>query len=151
MLPFSLDLKAQKRCGTRLLASCANWCDKWPNEWEEKEGLVVLTQLFSHELSFGYSKNNFRLVLTYNEIPIKSLAHLRDLWEESVAKATTEKTNGATSSQNGDSCSFVRLGLENSDDIVFEVNAAIAAQADILEQQQIKEVSHISGPNPKYK
>jgi hypothetical protein len=146
LLPFSLDLRVQKKCGTRLLASCASWCEKWPSEWEGKEGLVVLTQLFSHELSFGYNKNHFRLVSSYNETPIKSLAHLRDLWEESVAKATAAKANG-----NGDSYSFVRLGLENTEDIVFEVNAAIAAQADILKQQQIKEVSHISAANPKYK
>lgn len=150
LLPMSWDLRHLKKCGTRLSATCVNYLEKWPSEWEGREGLVVLTELFSHELSFGYNRPHWRLVLTYNGIPIKSLAHLRDLWTESVAAATASKVD-QPGSQNGDSPSFVRLGLEHSDDIVFEVNAAIAAQADILEQQQIRELSHISKPNPKYK
>ena len=150
LLPLSSSLRSSKKCGNRLAATYMDYCDRWPSEWEGKEGLVVLTQLFSHELSFGYNRPNWRLVETYNEIPIKSLAHLRDLWNESVSKASTSSVN-ETTMPSTEPPSFVRLGLQNSSDIVFEVNAAIAAQNDILEQQQIRDLSHISNSNPNYK
>ena len=72
-----------------------------------------------------------------------SLAHLRDLWHASVEEV---KTNSEA-----DKPSFARLGLQDSDDVVFEVKAAIKAQAEILERHQITEDSHISKPDPKYK
>ena len=150
LLPMSAYLQCQKNCGSRLSASTTNWCQKWPHEWEAKEGLVVLTEMFSHELCFGYNRPNWRLVETYNDIPIKSLAHLSDLWEESVEQAKeSDGRNGDSTS--GKTLSFVRLGLEHSDDVVFEVQAAIQAQADILKQQHIPRPSNITQGNPRYK
>jgi hypothetical protein len=147
LLPLSWDLRGHKKCGTRLLAECINWCDRWPSEWEDKEGLVVLTDIFAHELSFGYSRPNWRRVLTYNEIPVRSLSHLNDLWNASVTAATVKQAEDTT---NGEP-SFARLGFQDSDDVVFEVKAAMTAQSEILGRHQIKEACHISPPNPKYK
>ncbi|CAJ1966561.1 unnamed protein product [Cylindrotheca closterium] len=150
LLPMSTYLQCQKGCGTRLSASTTNWCQKWPHEWEGKEGLVVLTEMFSHEVCFGYNRPYWRFVETYNDIPIKCLAHLRDLWEESMEQAKeSDDRNGDSNSAK--TFSFVRLGLEHSDDIVFEVRAAIQAQADILKQQHIPCPSNITQSNPRYK
>jgi len=142
LLPLSLSLRAHRKCGTRLIADCIHWCDKWPSEWEDKSGLVVLTDILAHEVSFGYSRPNWRRVLTYNEIPIRSLAHLRDLWQASVAAVGEGKDT--------DEPTFARLGLHDSDDVVFEVKAAMRAQAEILKMHQIKDPWHISPPNTKY-
>ena len=46
---------------------------------------------------------------------------------------------------------FVKLGLQDSDDIVLEVKAAVMAQSKILETHQIKCAHHITVDNPKYK
>lgn len=142
LLPLSLSLRREKKCGARLIAECIHWYEKWPSEWEDKSGLVVLTDILAHDVSFGYSQQQWRRVLTYNEIPIRSLEHLRDMWQASVAavregRATDEPT-------------FARLGLQDSDDVVFEVKAAMRAQAELLKMHQIKEPWHISPPNPKY-
>lgn len=150
LLPMSAYLQGQKKCGTRLAASTTNWCQKWPHEWEGREGLVVLTEMFSHELCFGYNRPNWRLVEAYNDMPIKSLGHLRDLWEESMKRV--KESNGENGdSTSGNSRSFVRLSLEHSDDVVFEVQAAVKAQADILKQQHIPSPSHTTKGNPRYK
>ena len=60
-MPNTSSMKQQ--CGTRLLADAINWCDRWPSEWEDKEGLVILADIFAHEMSFGYSRPNWRRVL----------------------------------------------------------------------------------------
>jgi hypothetical protein len=153
LLPLSWDLRGHKKCGTRLLADTISWCDRWPSEWEEKEGLVVLTDIFAHELSFGYNRPNWRRVLTYNDIPIRSLSHLNDLWNASVVTAAAAKVKNEKDDTtiNGDEPSFARLGFQDSDDVVFEVTAAMTAQSEILARHQIKEACHISSPNPKYK
>ena len=138
LLPLSWSLRSSKKCGTRLIGDCIDWCRKWPSEWEGKKGLVVLSEIMAHELSFSYSRP-WRRVVAYNDIPVLSLEHMRDLWEESMENATD------------DPLSFVRIQLENDDDVVFEVKAAIEAQKDILQTHQIPNPSQISPPNPKYK
>jgi len=139
LLPLSWSLRSQKKCGTRLIGECIDWCRRWPSEWEGREGLVVLTDIFAHELSFSYSRP-WRRVTAYNGTAVMSLKHLSEMWEESCAAAadTTEPT-------------FARIGLESDDDVVFEVKAAMAAQSSILETHQIPKACHISPPNPKYR
>lgn len=139
LLPLSWSLRSSKKCGTRLVSDCIDWCQKWPSEWQGKEGLVVLTTIFSHELSFSYDRT-WRRVEAYNGTPVVSLQHLRDLWQESCIAA-----------DGSDEPSFARIELENDDPVVFEVKAAMAAQSAILETHQIPAASKISPPNPKYK
>ena len=121
------------------MSDCVDWCQKWPSEWEGKEGLVVLTAIFSHELSFSYSRP-WRRVAAYNDTPVLSLKHLRELWEASCATAANE-----------DEPSFVRIELENDDPVVFEVKAAMEAESAILKTHQIPQPFHLSPRNPKYK
>jgi hypothetical protein len=138
LLPLSWSLRSSKKCHTRLVSDCIDWCQKWPSEWQGKEGLVVLTDILAHELSFSYVRP-WRRVVAYNGDAVLSLKHLRDLWEASCANIDPETPT------------FARIELENDDDVVFEVKAAMAAQSAILEAHQIPKASHISPPNPKYK
>lgn len=138
LLPMSWSLRSSKKCGTRLISDCITWCQKWPRDWEGKEELVVLVDIFAHELSFSYGRP-WRRVLAYNDVPLRSLKHLRDLWEESCASVVEGEP------------SFARIELEDDDDIVFEIKAAMEAQSSILETHQIPKASYISPPNPKYK
>ena len=152
LLPFSLKLKQSKSCGPLLNADCADYYRRWPKEWEGKEGLVVLTQIFAHELSFSYSRP-WRRVVTYNEIKIKSLEHLQQLWDEScsrVEQKSEEIDDKTTENDAGKKLLFVRLGLENDDDIVFEVEAAMKAQTEVMGTHSISKPFCILPPNPKY-
>jgi len=139
MLPLSWALRSQKKCGTRLIGDCIDWCKRWPSEWEGREGLVVLTDIFAHELSFSYSRP-WRRVTAYNGEPVLSLKHLSEMWDASCE----------ASAQSAEP-SFARIELESDEDVVFEVKAAMAAQSSILETHQIPKACHISPPNPKYK
>lgn len=139
LLPLSWSLRSSKKCGTRLVSDCVDWCQKWPSEWEGKDGLVVLTAIFSHELTFSYNRP-WRRVAAFNGTPVLSLKHLQSLWQETCAEvADTEEP------------SFVRIELENDDPVVFEVKAAMEAQEAMLLTHQIPKPFHISPPNPKYK
>lgn len=142
LLPLSWALRSHKKCHTNLVAECIDWCQKWPSEWEGKTNLVVLVDILSHEVSFSYGRP-WRRVKAYNGTSVTSLEHLRDLWQDSccsfqAAEADAEPT-------------FARIELQSDDDIVLEVGAAMAAEADILTRHQIPKASNISPPNPRYK
>jgi hypothetical protein len=77
-------------------------------------------------------------------VTVKSLRHLRDLWKESCENVTT------SSSEKRSTPSFVRIELEHDDDIVFEIQAAIDAEKEILKVYQIPKPSIINPPNPNY-
>jgi S1-C subfamily serine protease len=134
-LPMSHMIMTKKDAGTRLYATYWQWVRRWPQDWDDKEELVLLTNIFAHELSFSYHRN-WRRVLQYNGTPVKSLRHLTELWEASCQKA-------AKSSKQ----SFARIELEDDDDIVLEVHTAMQAQAEILETHQISKPSQISPRN----
>ena len=138
LVPLSRGLILHKEAGTRLIGSVRTWNQKWPGDWDGLDGLVALTDILAHELSFSYSRP-WRRVTKYNGTPVKSLRHLRDMWEESCASVTPESPP-----------SFARIELEYDDDIVFEVKAAVEAQAKIMETHQIAKASVVSDPNPKY-
>ena len=116
LLPLSWAVRSHKKCGTRLVGECIDWCQRWPSEWEGREGLVVLVDIFAHELSFSYSRP-WRRVTAYNGTPVLSLKHLVDMWEASCAAATDDPP------------SFARIELESDDEIVFEVKAASKSTA----------------------
>jgi PDZ domain/Trypsin-like peptidase domain len=144
LLPLSWAIRSHKRCGTRLIGECIDWCQKWPQDWEEKTGLVVLVDILAHELTFSYCRS-WRRVKAYNGTPVLSLEHLRDLWQQSC-----EESKEAAMAGNTDP-TFARIELESDDDIVLEVQTAMAAETEVLERHQIPKAFHISPPNPNYK
>lgn len=144
MLPLSWALRSHKQCGSRLISECIGWWQKWPSEWEGKTGLVVLVDILAHEVTFSYSRP-WRRVKAYNGTEITSLEHLRDMWQESCRASKEAAEAGNTEP------TFAQIELQNDDDIVLEVSAAMAAESDILKRHQIPEASHISAPNPGYK
>lgn len=159
LLPMSWALRSSKKCGPRLVASALDWCRRWPQEWDDKTNLVCLVDIFAHEVTFSYHRP-WRRVVSYNGIPIKSLEHLRDLWQASCAEveaqsmevdASFDSKNETSDDAAASPPTFARIELESDDDIVLEVKAAIAAQKDIMERHQIPEASRISPPNPKYR
>lgn len=154
LLPLSWSLRLQKKCGTRLVADCMDWCRRWPGEWGEgRTGLVVLTDILACELTFSYSRP-WRRVTAYNGVPVLSLRHLSEMWEAScaaVAEASNNKEDALPPQQPQPEPTFCRLELEGDDPVVFEVQAAMEAQSAILETHQIPKACHISPPNPKYK
>lgn len=164
VLPFVLAMKYAKQCGSLLKADGIEHYMKWPNEWEGKEGLVVLTEIFAHELSFSYGRP-WRRVVSYNGVPILSLKHLQEMWEASCAEVAAQDIDASTATGtiitaddgNGGSDgvrhrvpTFARLELENDDDVVFEVRAAIKAQAEVMATHAISKQCNIIPPNPKY-
>ncbi len=162
LLPAFLEMRHFRQCGHLLKADCIESYRRWPREWDGKEGLVVLTEIFAHELSFSYSRP-WRRVVSYNGEKIKSLEHLQDLWSascEAFSKALEERNghekHGERTSEShlnedsGEEPAFVRLELENDDDIVFEVGAAMEAQKEVMATHAISKPYNILPPNPNY-
>lgn len=157
LMPFFLAMRNAKQCGSLLKADCIDYYRRWPNEWEGKEGLVVLTEIFAHELSFSYGRP-WRRVVSYNGVPIMSLQHLQHMWEASCAEAAAQDDkspvetddHGTGGDYDGLAPTFARLGLENDDDLVFEVRAAMKAQTEVMATHAIAKQNNIRPPNPKY-
>ena len=163
LLPAFLEMKNFSKCGSLLKADCIDHYTRWPREWDGKEGLVVLAEIFAHELSFSYIRP-WRRVVSYNGEKIKSLQHLQDLWSAScdqITKSMNENKDyiqirnsvdveGGQSGQPEHQQTFVRLELENDDDIVFEVSAAMNAQKEVMATHAISKPYNILPPNPKY-
>ncbi len=158
LLPLSLAMKKHTQCGYRLKADCIHYYQKWPKEWEGKTDLVVLTDIFAHELTFSYTRP-WRQVIRYNGVEIKSLKHLQELWDESVAAVEGKSTGSGDDvdvheddpSNSEDEPTFARLELENDNELVFEVKAAIKAQKEVMETHAIPKAFQILPPNPNYK
>ena len=145
LLPASWPLKA-KKSGSKALLDCADWDLKWPNEWEDNKGLVILTDIMAHELSFSY-RRHWRRVTAYNGISVTSLEHLRDLWEADCAAVKQQQQSITDESPPP---SFCRVELERDDEIVFEVAEAIQAQEELLKTHQIPSLSYIAPRNASY-
>lgn len=159
LLPLTYGITANGKITSKTLYTYEKFRQKWPGQWDGLDGIVLLTEILAHEVSFSYRTSIFHRVLSYNGIPVKSLRHLRDMWEETCAE---EKAAAVVRSNSDEMCdddddqppkakSLVRLELELADDIVFEVKAAMDAQEEILRTHQIPKQSVISEPNPKYK
>ena len=152
LLPLSYGITSNAKVTAKTLYAYEQWKQKWPSEWDGVEGLVLLTEILAHEVSFSYRTSVFHRVLTYDGIPVRSLRHLRDLWEETCAKEQAIMDNADDDDdKHSKRKSVVRLELDLADDIVFEVQAAMEAQQEILETHQIPKPWVISEPNPKYK
>jgi S1-C subfamily serine protease len=153
LLPFHYALRQYNKCGSLLRADCIDWCRRWPSEWNGKKGLVVLTDILAHELTFSYQRR-WRRVVKYNSIEIESLEHLRDLWHASCQEATNNNNNNNDNDATTTTTTmttFARLELENDDDLVLEVSAAMKAQAEVMKTYEIPKPYQILPPNPNYK
>ncbi|KAL3905337.1 MAG: hypothetical protein SGILL_009718, partial [Bacillariaceae sp.] len=147
LLPMFYAMRSFKGCGSLLKADLIEHSRKWPREWDGKEGLVVLTQIFAHEVSFSYSRA-WRRVVSYNGVPIKSLGHLQELWDASC-KEVSEQSSAADG--NDPEPLFARLELQDDDDLVFEVKSAMEAQKEVMATHAISKPYNIAPPNRKYK
>mmetsp|Transcript_24501 Transcript_24501/g.67832 ORF Transcript_24501/g.67832 Transcript_24501/m.67832 type:complete len:528 (+) Transcript_24501:175-1758(+) len=143
MLPFSWPLRSESKCGLQLQSAAFDWYKRWPSEWEGNDALVILVDVFSHELSFSYIRP-WRRVVKYNGVIIRSLKHLQELWQASCDSVQDQNID------NEEKPTFARIELENDDDVVFEVKTAIHAQEEILRTHQIAKSFQIIDGNPKY-
>merc|ERR1711862_293004 len=158
-LPLFIGMKDLDSCNPLLKSCCLDHYWRWPKEWEGKECLVVLTEIFAHELTFSYIRP-WRRVLSYNGIQIKSLIHLQHLWNEScervlsnnikIEKEENKKEIEEENTNSDNSLSFVRLELEHDDDIVLEVESAMKAQKEVMATHAIPQAYNIVPKNPKY-
>jgi len=163
LLPAFFEMRNLRQCGSLLKADCIEHYMRWPREWDGKEGIVILVEIFAHELSFSYVRP-WRRVVSYNGEKIKSLQHLQDLWSASCDQITKSLKENKDAVQNDSSINiegdqsgqsekqhaFVRLELENDDDIVFEVTVAVNAQEEVMATHAIPKPYNILPPNPKY-
>eukprot|EP00405_Crypthecodinium_cohnii_P011711 CAMPEP_0206427212 /NCGR_PEP_ID=MMETSP0324_2-20121206/4891_1 /ASSEMBLY_ACC=CAM_ASM_000836 /TAXON_ID=2866 /ORGANISM="Crypthecodinium cohnii, Strain Seligo" /LENGTH=502 /DNA_ID=CAMNT_0053892419 /DNA_START=332 /DNA_END=1840 /DNA_ORIENTATION=+ len=143
LVPLSQSHMWYKECHSELKATIHRWNKRWPGDRDDKEGLVLLVTVFAHELTFGY-RRGWRVVETYNGISITSLRHLRELWLQTRAEVQKEKEKPEAERENSKG-TFVRIGLQNDDDIWLEAEAAIAAEAGVLKTHAIERASYIRG------
>ena len=145
-VPCSYGLAYQAKEPTSLLrGAIKKLATKWPHEWEDGQTEIVwMIKIMAHDESYDYSQPWSR-ALTYNGTPIRSLRHLRDMWEESIQLANSEAEG------NGKHHHFARIELEFQNDLVFEVQAATRAIQDVMRIHNIPESSVILPKNPKYR
>ena len=81
----------------------------------------------------------------------------RLVWEASCAEVAIQDSKSLIATDgdgvNGNNRftpTFARLELENDDDLVFEVRAAIKAQVEVMATHAISKQSNILPSNPKY-
>lgn len=117
----------------------------WPHEWEDGQTeIVLMIKIMAHDESFDYDQPWSR-ALKYNGTPIRSLRHLRDMWQASCNSKDNQQDDGKEHR-------FARLELECQDDLVFEIGAGEAAVQDVMKIHNIPEPSVIYDlPNPKYR
>lgn len=149
LVPLSQSHHWYKECPSELKATINRWNRRWPGDREGKDQLVLLVTVFAHELTFGY-RRGWRVVETYNGTPILSLRHLRSQWhatreEVSRLRSRSEGTSDAAGSTTQTPRIFVRLGLQNDDDIVLDAGAAVDAEPGVLKTHAIERPSFIRG------
>jgi len=152
LVPLAQGHHWYKECPSELKATIDRWNKRWPGNRDGKEQLVLLVTVFAHELTFGYHRG-WRVVETYNGESITSLRQLRRLWhatrDELSAKRKADGDadgDGAEKARPGSSGGvFVRLGLQNDDDIVLDAASAVAAEPDVLKTHAIEKASWIKG------
>eukprot|EP00927_Polykrikos_kofoidii_P034175 TRINITY_DN2900_c0_g1_i2.p1 TRINITY_DN2900_c0_g1~~TRINITY_DN2900_c0_g1_i2.p1 ORF type:complete len:508 (+),score=97.56 TRINITY_DN2900_c0_g1_i2:121-1644(+) len=136
LVPLAQGHHWYKECPTEVKATIDRWNRRWPGDRDTKEQLVLLITVFAHELTFGY-KRGWRIVESYNKTPVTSLRHVRHLWH---ATQDEVKAQGDTKGP-----IFVRLGLQNDDDVVLDAASAMASEPHILKTHAIERGSFIQG------
>jgi len=107
--------------------------------------------VFAHELTFGYHRG-WRVVESYNGTPITSLHQLRELWhatrDEVLAARQKLKEEGekeVDKSNRKNLGIFVRLGLQNDDEIVLDAEMAMETEPEVIKTHAIERASFIKG------
>lgn len=153
LVPLAQGHHWYKECPSELKATIDRWNKRWPGDRDGREQLVLLVTVFAHELTFGYNRG-WRVVESFNRIPVTSLRHLRDLWHQTrdrVREAQAKLANDGEVAVKGkkrgtiDLGIFVRLGLQNDDDIVLDAAAAMEAEPEVLKTHAIEKASFIKG------
>lgn len=154
LVPLAQGHHWYKECPSELKATIDRWNRRWPGEREGKDQLVLLVTVFAHELTFGYHRG-WRIVESYNGIPITSLRHLRTQWHSTRDQvAAAREASGCKGQPDGRPSGrrrepslgiFVRLGLQSDDDIVLDAAAAMDAEPDVLKTHAIERSSWIKG------
>ncbi|CAE8741480.1 unnamed protein product, partial [Polarella glacialis] len=133
LVPLAQGHHWYKECPSELKATIDRWNKRWPGNRDGREQLVLLVTVFAHELTFGYNRG-WRVVESFNGTPVTSLRHVRDLWHETrdrvdVALKALPAASTGKKLRGEDLDIFVRLGLQNDDDIVLDAWAAREAEA----------------------
>lgn len=138
LVPLAQGHHWYKECPTQVKGAIDRWNKRWPGNRDDKEQLVLMVTIFAHELTFGYNRG-WRIVESYNGVPITSLRHLREMWHATRAEvqARGEASDAAPL--------FVRLGLQNDDDVVLDVAACMGAEPGVLKTHAIEKASFIKG------
>lgn len=144
LVPLAQGHHWYKECPTEVKATIDRWNRRWPGEREDKAQLVLLVTVFAHELTFGYSRG-WRIVETYNGTVVRSLRDLRALWHATIDEVKAARAKGVDNEINPRI--FVRLGLQNDDDVVLDAAAAMDAEPDVLKTHAIEKPSFIKGDN----
>mmetsp|Transcript_3885 Transcript_3885/g.9059 ORF Transcript_3885/g.9059 Transcript_3885/m.9059 type:complete len:509 (+) Transcript_3885:105-1631(+) len=139
LVPLAQGHHWYKECPTEVKATIDRWNRRWPGERETKEQLVLLVTVFAHELTFGYNRG-WRIVESYNGVQITALRHVRELWHKTRGEVLVAREAGTETGR-----IFVRLGLQNDDDIVLNAAAAMDAEPDVLKTHAIEKSSFIRG------
>lgn len=162
LVPLAQGHHWYKECPAELKATIDRWNKRWPGDRDGRDQLVLLVTVFAHELTFGYHRG-WRVVESYNGTRITSLRHVRDLWHE-TREQVTETLSAASAEAAEESPSspispsptkakssgiFIRLGLQNDDDIVLDAAAAMEAEAGVLRTHAIERASWIKGDEKK--
>ena len=139
-LPLSYSvMNSSKNVGSHLRSAYKDWQYRWSQDWENKEELVLLVDILAHDLGFSYIRE-WCCATKYNDVPLRSLAHLSELWLADIQKAasSTEPL-------------FARISLEHEEDLVVDVKEAAQAQDEILRLHQIPKAQQFPTTNPMYR
>jgi PDZ domain len=153
-VPCSYGLAYQSAAPSTLLkGSLRKSLLLWPDEWDKGiTEIVLLVKIMAHDESFDLNSSTFDRVLEYNGTPVKSLSHLRDLWEATRAEVSNDDdTNNKEEATEQNK--FAHIKLEFEPDLVFEVKGAINAESDVLRDLNIPyhQRAVIMPTNPKYR
>jgi S1-C subfamily serine protease len=103
-------------------------CDDYPEF--EGEQLVVVTALFPHKLSRGYSDPTAEVVKSVNGVNVKNLAQLVEILRDAKDRFVTVDFEG----RNTDTLVFERQEmLSNTDDILTDNNVRAQGSADMMD------------------
>eukprot|EP00933_Yihiella_yeosuensis_P054253 TRINITY_DN5264_c0_g1_i8.p1 TRINITY_DN5264_c0_g1~~TRINITY_DN5264_c0_g1_i8.p1 ORF type:complete len:545 (+),score=90.46 TRINITY_DN5264_c0_g1_i8:160-1794(+) len=150
LVPLAQGHHWYKECPSELKATIDRWNKRWPGDRDGRDQLVLLVTVFAHELTFGYQRG-WRVVESFNGTPITSLAHLREMWHKTKDEVNETKNKRKLEEAESKSDSpldlgiFVRLGLQNDDDIVLDAAAAMDAEPNVLKTHAIEKASFIKG------
>lgn len=92
---------------------------------EQGEEIVLLSQVISHSCNVGYETFRNMQLKSFNGAKIKSMKHLKELFDESAARASSES-------------SYITLVFANGQVVVLQESAAVNAFEEIASEHFIQ-------------